>query len=316
MKWTPGTQNDDVDDERGNVSSGGDGDGSSNRSYGGSSDSDSDGWSWGWQHFSGGGLVVALLIIGGIKIYSHFEHHGANDDSSIFHAPHPNRVPVAGPRTGPDPDTKLVDFIKFVWKDLEDTWEGLLKNNPDGPFRHAKLVLFTSEISTGCGRSSSAIGPFYCGADEKAYIDLSFYKELRDKYGGSNGEFSEAYVLAHELGHHIQKIIGLSVTKELMGNDKKTKLEREVRQELQADCYAGLWGHSANERKLLEVGDVDQALKSASSIGDDRIQKLAHRPVNPETWTHGSSEQRVKWFKKGFEGGKLSDCDTFGPAPP
>jgi len=239
-----------------------------------------------------------VLVIGAIKLYGHFEHAHTYSvtptGSSPMHSPsppHANGVTV-GPRTGPDPDAKLVDFIKFTMKDIQDTWEGLLKNNPDGPYRHAKLVLFTSEVATG------------------------FYKELRDRFGGSNGEFSEAYVLAHEIGHHVQKIIGLSVTKALMGDDKKTKLELSVRKELQADCYAGVWGHSANERKLVEIGDVEQALASASSIGDDRIQKLQHQPVNSETWTHGSSEQRVKWFKRGFEGGKLSDCDTFGSAPP
>jgi predicted metalloprotease len=323
VKWTPGTQNDDVDDERGNGgSSGGGGDSggdgyrprySSGGGYSGG------GGGFGWPHLSGGGIIILLLVVGAIKLF-HIDvfghsHTTTTPTSSSRFSSKPGSAGSAGPRTGPDPDAKLVDFVKFVMKDVQDTFEAMFKGGPDGPYRHAKLVLFTSSIATGCGQSSSSIGPFYCPPDEKAYIDLSFYKELRDRFGAS-GEFAEAYVLAHEIGHHIQKLIGLNVTRALMKDDKKTKLELSVRTELQADCYAGVWGHSANERKLLDIGDLDQALNAASAIGDDRIEKLAHQPINPETWTHGSSAQRVKWFRRGFDTGKFAACDTFSSAPP
>lgn len=204
---------------------------------------------------------------------------------------------------GPDPDGELVDFIKDVMKDIQDTWQQKLPE-----YRRAKLYIFTDRIQTKCGNASSAIGPFYCPGDEKAYIDLSFYKALRERFGAP-GDFAQVYVLAHEIGHHIQKIRDAErrVKRE---NPRETENQRSVRIELQADCYAGVWGHSAKQRGKLEGGDLEEALTAAAAIGDDRLQKQSGRDVNPESFSHGTSAQRVRWFKRGFEAGLPDACDS------
>jgi len=214
--------------------------------------------------------------------------------------PHPPR--------GPDPDKELVGFVKFVMKDVQDTFEGMFRAEGK-PYRHAKLVLFTNAINTGCGQSSAAIGPFYCPADEHAYIDLSFYRELRQRFGAP-GDFAQAYVLAHEIGHHLQKLMGIEQRAEALGRGGKRNAI-SVRTELQADCFAGVWGHAAAGKNLLEAGDLEEAITAATAIGDDRLQHQAGREVNPETFTHGSSAQRVRWFRTGFEAGRFDACDTF-----
>jgi len=212
------------------------------------------------------------------------------------------------PRTGPDPDKQLVEFVKFVMKDVQGTFETIFKAEAK-PYRHAKLVLFTSAINTGCGQSSAAIGPFYCPADEHAYIDLSFYRELRQRFGAP-GDFAQAYVLAHEIGHHLQKLMGIEQRAEALGRGGKRNAV-SVRTELQADCFAGVWGHAAAGKQLLEAGDLEEAITAATAIGDDRLQHQAGREVNPETFTHGSSAQRVRWFRTGFDTGRFEACDTF-----
>jgi len=212
------------------------------------------------------------------------------------------------PPTGADPDKELVGFVKFVMKDIQDTFDGMFKAEGK-PYRHAKLILFSQAVNTGCGRSSAAIGPFYCPADEHAYIDLSFYRELRQRFGAP-GDFAQAYVLAHELGHHLQKLMGIEQKAESLGRGHKRN-EISVRQELQADCFAGVWGHAAQGKKLLEAGDLEEAINAATAIGDDRLQKQSGGEVNPETFTHGTSAQRVKWFRRGFDGGRFDGCDTF-----
>jgi predicted metalloprotease len=169
--------------------------------------------------------------------------------------------------------------------------------------------LFTSAVDTGCGRSTAAIGPFYCPADEHAYIDLSFYRELRDRFGAP-GDFAQAYVLAHEIGHHLQKLIGVEARAQSIGRGGNRN-DLSVRTELQADCFAGVWGNAARGKNLLEAGDLEQAITAATAIGDDRLQKQAGRTVNPETFTHGTSAQRVHWFRTGFDSGKFDACDTF-----
>ena len=195
-------------------------------------------------------------------------------------------------------------------KDIQDTDETLFKAK-GMEYRHAKLYVFTSEINTGCGESSASIGPFYCPSDEKAYIDLSFYQELRSRFGAP-GEFAQAYVLAHEIGHHLQKLLGITARQQnFRGHDSHMRNEGSVRMELQADCFAGVWGHSANARGLLQAGEMEQALTAASAIGDDRLQRGAGVSVNSETWTHGSSAERVRWFRRGFDSGSLDACDTF-----
>lgn len=212
------------------------------------------------------------------------------------------------PKQGPDPDAELYDFIKFVMKDIQDTFDTEFR--ADGKsYTRAKLIVFEQAVDTACGRSSAAIGPFYCPGDSHAYIDLSFYKDLRQRFGAP-GDFAQAYVLAHEIGHHLQNILGLE-TKGARLHRGETRNQKSVRIELQADCFAGVWGHAAAGKKLLEVGDLEEALNAASAIGDDRLQKEGGVDVNPETFTHGTSAQRMKWFRRGFDVGKLEACDTF-----
>jgi len=256
------------------------------------------------MHLTGGGLAVAVVAVVVARLFG-VDISGLLGSSG---SPQPAPSSHARPRSGPDPDKDLVDFVKFVMKDVQGTFEAQFRAEGQ-PYRHAKLVLFTSAIDTGCGRSSSAIGPFYCPPDERAYIDLSFYRELRERFGAP-GDFAQAYVLAHEIGHHLQKLLGTEQQAKVLGRNHRRN-EISVETELQADCYAGVWGHAAAGKNLLEAGDVEEAITAATAIGDDRLQKQAGREVNPETFTHGSSAQRVKWFRRGFETGKLGACDTF-----
>jgi predicted metalloprotease len=176
------------------------------------------------------------------------------------------------------------------------------------------LVLFTDAVESACGFNSAAVGPFYCPGDQKVYIDLGFYRDLRDKFGAP-GDFAQAYVIAHEVGHHVQNLLGIS---DRVRNAQGQGGVREanalsVKLELQADCFAGVWGHHADvERKLLEEGDIEEGLAAAAAIGDDRLQKMSRGQVNPESWTHGSSQQRVEWFRRGLQSGDPGSCDTFG----
>ncbi len=210
-----------------------------------------------------------------------------------------------------DADRELVEFVNFVIDDVQGTFAQVFAREGKPKYQPANLVLFTEEIDTGCGLSSSAIGPFYCPPDHKAYIDLSFYRVLRDRLG-AGGDYAQAYVLAHEIGHHVQNLLGTDVkVRQQAQRDPERQNELSVRQELQADCYAGVWAHSTQQRKLLERGDIEESVNAAAQIGDDRLAESAGAKVNPETWTHGSSAQRVRWFEKGLEVGTLATCDTF-----
>src|SRR5207302_4466608 len=171
------------------------------------------------------------------------------------------------------------------------------------PYRHAKLVLFRNATFSGCGRAQAATGPFYCPVDEKVYIDLAFYDELKQRFGAP-GQFAQAYVLAHEVGHHVQKLLGIEgKVRRLQEQDPRQRNPLSVRMELQEDCLAGVWAHSTQQRGLLESGDVESALGAAAAVGDDRLQKMARGHVSPETFTHGSSQQRMNWFRKGLDTG-------------
>jgi predicted metalloprotease len=256
------------------------------------------------MHLTGGGLAAAVVVVVIARLLG-YDITGLLSGGPDRPAPASSRP---HPPAGADPDKELVGFVKFVMKDVQDTFEARFAAQGRS-YRHAKLYLFTDTIDTGCGRSSSAIGPFYCPADEHAYIDLSFYRELRQRFGAP-GDFAQAYVLAHEIGHHLQKLMGTEPRAEALGRGRKRN-EISVRTELQADCYAGVWGHAAAGKKLLEAGDLEEALTAATAIGDDRLQRQAGRQVNPETFTHGSSAQRVRWFRKGFDSGRLDACDTF-----
>jgi predicted metalloprotease len=207
---------------------------------------------------------------------------------------------------------KLKDFVSVVLADTEDTW-GEIFQRGGATYERPKLVLFTGAVRSACGLAQSAVGPFYCPGDRKVYIDLDFYKMLEQRFGAP-GEFAKAYVVAHEIGHHVQNLLGVSekvhVAMERSGRERANQLS--VRQELQADCYAGIWANHANRsRHILEAGDVEAGLNAAAAIGDDRLQRQAQGYVAPESFTHGSSAQRVQWFRRGLESGELSACDTF-----
>jgi predicted metalloprotease len=206
----------------------------------------------------------------------------------------------------------LVQFVTFVLDDAQATWQKTL----GAKYHDAKLVLFRDAIQSACGSAESSSGPFYCPGDEKVYIDLGFYDELRQRFGAP-GDFAQAYVLAHEIGHHVQKLLGIEAQmREMQQQSPDRENELSVRLELQADCFAGVWGHSTEQRGILDPGDVDEGLAAAAAVGDDRLQKQATGTVNPDAFTHGSSAQRTSWFRKGFSTGDLKACDTFGAASP
>jgi predicted metalloprotease len=204
-----------------------------------------------------------------------------------------------------------VRFVSFVLDDAQQTWAKVLPQY-GAQYHDAKLVLFRGATQTGCGVGQTAMGPFYCPNDEKVYIDLDFYDELKNRFGAS-GDFAQAYVIAHELGHHVQHILGTDAeVRRAQEQDPETANQYSVRLELQADCYAGVWGHSTQQRDKLEQGDLEEGLNAAAAVGDDRILAQAGRRVSADNFTHGSSEQRVSWFRKGFESGDPRACDTFG----
>lgn len=213
-----------------------------------------------------------------------------------------------GPIQSTPEEDERVEFVSFVLDDAQATWSGLLP----GRYRPAKLVLFREAVRSGCGTAEAAMGPFYCPLDEKAYIDLGFYEDLRTRFGARGGDFAQAYVLAHELGHHVQHVLGVD-EQVRRAQQQRPDLQNalSVRMELQADCFAGVWGHATQQRAILEAGDLEDALNAASAIGDDRIQQRMGGGVQPESFTHGSSGQRVQWFRRGFESGDPAVCDTF-----
>ena len=220
------------------------------------------------------------------------------------------QVSPAGPRAaGEDP---LADFVAVVLADTEDVWREQFQRIGK-TYREPRLVLFSGAVQSACGFAEAAMGPFYCPGDQKVYIDLSFYDELSQRFGAP-GDFAQAYVIAHEVGHHVQNLLG-TAEKVHAAQQRAGKVDANalsVRMELQADCYAGVWAHHASRsRQLLEAGDVKEGLDAASAIGDDRLQRMAQGRVVPDAFTHGSSEQRVRWFTKGLQSGTLEACDTF-----
>lgn len=209
-------------------------------------------------------------------------------------------------------ENRLADFTSVVLADTEDTWNSLFRQ-AGSQYREPTLVLFTGRTPTACGTGQAAMGPFYCPGDEQVYIDLSFFEDLGRRFGAP-GDFAQAYVVAHEVGHHVQHITGISrqMRQQQRGRSKAEQNALSVRLELQADCFAGLWAHHADRaRKILERGDVDEALTAASAIGDDRLQRQSRGVVVPESFTHGTSAQRRRWFRRGLEQGSVAACDTF-----
>jgi predicted metalloprotease len=223
---------------------------------------------------------------------------------------------VASPPAAQAPQGETRDehsiFVSRVLASTEDTWSGIFRDGGTA-YRAPTLVLYTGSTPSACGTGHAAMGPFYCPGDEKVYIDLAFYRELRDRFRAP-GDFAQAYVIAHEVGHHVQKLLGISAKVDGMrGRVSETQFNRlSVRTELQADCFAGVWAHRAQrERGLLEPGDLEEGLGAAAAIGDDRLQRRSGGSVVPDSFTHGSSEQRVRWFRTGFDKGSLEACDTF-----
>jgi predicted metalloprotease len=249
-----------------------------------------------------GGIILLLLFLflGGGNIFG-----GGQSVPDI------DGFPQAPPGAAPDPEAELVSFVSFVFDDAQATWTELFRES-GRTYRPAHMVLFRQAVETGCGFATSDVGPFYCPADEQVYLDFGFFRELRDRFG-AEGDFAQAYVVAHEVAHHVQNQLGISDrVQRLSSQDPSQANELSIQQELQADCLAGVWGQSTYERGLLERGDLQEGLGAAAAVGDDRIQRQATGTVNPETWTHGSSEQRRSWFEQGFRVGDPDACDTFG----
>ena len=213
-------------------------------------------------------------------------------------------------------EEELKNFSSSVLASTEDVWRDIFQQN-GRQYREPKLVLFTGQVSSACGRSSAAVGPFYCPGDEKVYLDLSFFQELQSRFHAP-GDFAQAYVIAHEIGHHIQKLLGTSDKVDAMQGriSERDANDLSVRLELQADFYAGVWARYAEKRGALEVGDIDEALRAATAIGDDRLQMESRGYVVPDSFTHGTSEQRVRWFRKGYETGDIRQGDTFNIRSP
>ena len=213
-------------------------------------------------------------------------------------------------------EQEMADFTSVVLADTEDTWNALFPSISENRYEEPKLVLFSGAVQSACGTGQAAMGPFYCPGDKKVYIDLSFYRDLRERHDAP-GDFAQAYVIAHEVGHHVQNLLGISrqVHDARARSSKAEGNALSVRQELQADCFAGLWAHHANRaRDIIEQGDIQEALRAASMIGDDRLQKQAQGYVVPESFTHGTSEQRMRWFQRGLKSGQTAQCDTFKSA--
>ena len=254
---------------------------------------------------AGGGIGTILLVLAALFF--------GIDPSVILQtdqAGPPARTTEA-PSTSPGQD-EIRDFVAVVLADTEDTWADLFRRM-NREYQDPRLVLFTGSVQSACGIAGAAVGPFYCPGDRKLYLDLDFFSELRTRFGAP-GDFAQAYVIAHEVGHHVQTLLGISdrVAATRQRADRATANALSVRQELQADCFAGVWAHHANRsRQVLEVGDLEEALGAAAAIGDDRLQRQAAGRVAPESFTHGTSAQRVRWFRRGFEAGAPNQCDTF-----
>ena len=294
MDWTPGGLSDDIEDRRGDSGGGG---------------------GFGFGGGGGGGLgiigvvvlVVASLVTGHNYIGSYLGGGGGQTQSQEEGPARGQGQPVQQ-SAGEDRSAQLVSF---VLGDAQKFWSGTLTAQ-GMQYRRAKGVLYRGQTYSGCGTAESAVGPFYCPADEKIYIDLGFWEELA-KFGGGTAEFAQAYVVAHELGHHIQNLLGTEQkVRRLDQQEPSEKNHLSVDVELQADCFAGVWAKSGEDRGFIHTADIQGGLKAAAAVGDDHLQQMSRGTVRPDTFTHGSSEQREKWFTRGLQGGTIQSCDTFG----
>ncbi len=288
MKWTRGGRSENLEDRRGEGAA-----------YGG-------GRGPGLKLGLGGFLLLAVLSIVFKKdFFSLVGGGGMAPSAGVSTGP---AVPGGAARSAKDEE--LVEFVSFVIDDAEKVWTKLL-DAAGKRYVAPKLVLFEDGVESACGYAESATGPFYCPGDQKVYIDLGFYQELKDRFGAP-GDFAQAYVITHEIGHHVQHLLGIDeAVRRRQAQDPRSENAYSVALELQADCFAGVWGAATAQRGILEKGDVEEGLNAAAAIGDDRLQRAAGRRVSPDAFTHGSSEQRVSWFRKGLESGDLTACDTF-----
>lgn len=259
-----------------------------------------------------GGIGIGTILVALVAMYFGVDPSIVLNNAGVV-ATAPTESASPGPR--PAAEDELARFVSMVLADTEKTWHALFRAGGRA-YVEPKLVLFTGATRTACGVGQAAMGPFYCPADQKVYIDLGFYDELRTRFRAP-GDFAQAYVIAHEIGHHVQNLLGISAK---VQSARQRASEREgnqlsVRLELQADCLAGVWAHHADRaRNVLEAGDVEEALGAATAIGDDRLQKQAQGYAVPDSFTHGSSQQRVQWFRTGLDSGAVADCDTFSSA--
>lgn len=283
MRWTPGKISSNIEDRRGS----------------------SGGFGRAGMGLGGGAVLLVLSLL--------FGHNFFNDVAPADEGAGAGVEANAPPATETAAEHQRVLFVSFVLDDVQSTWAKIFSNDGE-QYRDAKLVLFHNAVQSGCGTAQSAMGPFYCSVDQKVYIDLGFYDELTNRFGAS-GDFAQAYVLAHELGHHVQHLLGTDArVRQLQESRPDQANNLSVRLELQADCYAGVWANSTEQRKLLNEGDIGEALTAASAVGDDRIQEEETGSVHPESFTHGTAAQRSSWFKRGYTSGRPDACDTFAGA--
>jgi predicted metalloprotease len=286
MDWTPGGSDEDIEDRRDEGGGGG------GLNFGG----------FGGVPLGIGGTLL-LLVLSIVFRSNLFTGVAVPTESHV-----PDRARDAS-------EQNEVEFVKFVLNDVQATWDRLLPQS-GASYRHAKLVLFRDETRSGCGEAESATGPFYCPQDEKVYLDLGFFEELRNRFGAP-GEFAQAYVIAHEIGHHVQKLLGIEgKVRRLQRSEPSATNRLSVGLELQADCFAGVWGNSTEQRKLINQDDIAAGLRAAAAVGDDRLQRMATGRVVPESFTHGSSAQRTAWFRRGLESGRVSACNTLEQTQP
>jgi len=282
MRWESGRQSENVEDRRGvNMS----------------------------RRVVGGGIGTVLLVL--VALYFGIDPSIILDQSQMT-VPGANAPSQSEPYSASPEEKRLAEFVSVVLADTEDTWQTLFRGMGK-TYEEPKLVLFSGAVESACGTASTAVGPFYCPMDQKVYIDLKFYNDLKNRFGAP-GDFAQAYVIAHEVGHHVQNLLGIAEkVQSLRSRSNETEANKlSVMMELQADCLAGVWAHHADRaRKILEQGDIEEALNAASSIGDDRMQRQARGHVTPDSFTHGSSAQRVRWFKRGIETGNVGQCNTF-----
>jgi predicted metalloprotease len=306
VDWTPGGISSDLEDRRDDSGGGGGGGGFGIGGGGG-----------------GGGLgIVGFIIVVVISLITGHNFLGSlfsggspsTNGSQSYSAPSSQYGPAdasqGSVRQHPAGEDRDVQLISFVLDDVQKTWTAIFAESGE-TYRRAKLVVYRNATYSGCGTAQAATGPFYCPEDQKVYIDLSFWNELK-RFGGSTADFAQAYVIAHELGHHVQQLLGIEAREQrAVSQDRSRRGPLSVDFELQADCFAGVWAHSTRQRGIVHPDDVSAALSAAAAVGDDHLQQMSGRAVSPESWTHGSSAQREHWFRAGLDGGTIQSCNTF-----